>query len=140
MSPRQDFLAAINQYPAFRRMAVLGAPGSGKTTLLRHLTLTYATNQEGKRHPQAPKLIPVLLYLRDVRQVIAEKQPPLAELITEQVKQQRQIEPLNPPPNWFAQKLSQQKCLVMLDGLDEVADETQRQQVSRWVDQQMKAY
>ena len=26
------------------------------------------------------------------------------------------------------------------DGLDEVADETQRQQVSRWVDQQMKTY
>jgi predicted NACHT family NTPase len=28
----------------------------------------------------------------------------------------------------------------MLDGLDEVADETQRQQVSRWVDQQMQTY
>ncbi|NEQ70613.1 MAG: hypothetical protein F6K21_35000, partial [Symploca sp. SIO2D2] len=28
----------------------------------------------------------------------------------------------------------------MLDGLDEVADETQRQQVSRWVDEQMEAY
>jgi len=28
----------------------------------------------------------------------------------------------------------------MLDGLDEVADETQRQQVSRWVDEQMQTY
>ncbi|NEQ64000.1 MAG: NACHT domain-containing protein [Symploca sp. SIO2D2] len=135
-----DFLAAMDEYPAFRRMAVLGAPGSGKTTLLRYLTLTYATKQERKLHPQAPKLIPVLLYLKDVRQVIAENQPPLAELITEQVKRQRKRQPLNPPPNWFAEKLRQNECLVMLDGLDEVADETQRQQVSRWVDEQMEAY
>ncbi|NES21802.1 MAG: NACHT domain-containing protein [Symploca sp. SIO3E6] len=135
-----DFLAVMSRYPAFRRMAVLGAPGSGKTTLLRHLTLTYATKQERELHSKAPKLIPILLYLRDVRQVIAEKQPPLAELITEQVKRQRKLQPLNPPPNWFAEKLSQRECLVMLDGLDEVADESQRQEVSRWVDEQMEAY
>ncbi|NEP11307.1 MAG: NACHT domain-containing protein [Symploca sp. SIO2C1] len=138
--PIWDFLAAIGKNPAFRRMAVLGAPGSGKTTLLRHLTLTYATKQEGRLHPQAPKLIPVLLYLRDVRQVIAQKKPPLAELITEQVKRQRKLQPLNPPPDWFAEKLRQNECLVMLDGLDEVADKTERQQVSRWVDKQMEVY
>jgi GTPase SAR1 family protein len=136
-----DFLAAMGDYSAFRRMAVLGAPGSGKTTLLRHLTLTYATNIQRKLHPKAPKLIPVLLYLKDVRQVITSEQPPgLAELITQQVKQQRKIQPLNPPPNWFADKLRKKRCLVMLDGLDEVADETQRQQVSRWVDEQMQVY
>ncbi len=135
-----DFLAAIDNDSAFRRMAVLGAPGSGKTTLLRHLTLTYATKQQRKVHRKAPKLIPILLYLRDVRQEIVNKKPSLAELITQQVQQQRKIEPLNPPPNWFAEKLRQNKCLVMLDGLDEVADETQRQQVSLWVDKQMEAY
>jgi energy-coupling factor transporter ATP-binding protein EcfA2 len=136
-----DFLAAMGREPAFRRMAVLGAPGSGKTTLLRYLTLTYATKQERKLHPKAPKLIPVLLYLRDVRQIITSQQPPgLAELITEQVKQQRKIQSLNPPPNWFPDKLRKNRCLVMLDGLDEVADETQRQQVSRWVDEQMQVY
>lgn len=132
-----DFLAAMVEDPAFRRMAVLGPPGSGKTTLLRYLTLTYATKTE---HPKAPKLIPVLLYLRDWRQVIAEKKPPLAELIAEQLKRQRKIEPLNPPDNWFADKLRQNQCLVMLDGLDEVADETQRRQVRDWVDEQMGEY
>ncbi|WP_293338637.1 NACHT domain-containing NTPase [Microcoleus sp. CAWBG58] len=135
-----NFLAAIDKHPAFRRMAVLGAAGSGKTTLLRHLTLTYATKQQQKVHRNAPKLIPVLLYLRDVRQEIVNNQPPLAELITQQVQQQRAIQPLNPPPNWFAEKLRQNQCLVMLDGLDEVADETQRQKVSRWVDEQMQNY
>ncbi len=135
-----DFLAAMANEPAFRRMAVLGAPGSGKTTLLRHLTLIYAHKQERQRHAKAPKLIPVLLYLRDVRQEIVNNQPSIAELITQQVKQQRKIQPLNPPDNWFAEKLRENKCLVMLDGLDEVADETERLRVSNWVDEQMQAY
>ena len=137
-----EFLAAIDKHPEYRRMAVLGAPGSGKTTLLRYLTQTYATNQQRKVHPKAPKLIPILLYLRDVRQeIVNNNQLTLAELITQQVQQQQQKYQLeNPPPNWFAEKIRQNKCLVMLDGLDEVADETQRQQVSRWVDAQMQTY
>jgi len=137
-----DFLAAIDKHPEFRRMAVLGAPGSGKTTLLRYLTQTYATKQQRKVHRKAPKLIPILLYLRDVRQeIVNNNQLTLAELITQQVQQQQQkYQLLNPPPNWFAEKIRLNQCLVMLDGLDEVADETQRQQVSRWVDQQMQTY
>ena len=137
-----NFLAAIDKHPEFRRMAVLGAPGSGKTTLLRYLTQIYATKQQRKVHRKAPKLIPILLYLRDVRQeIVNNNQLTLAELITQQVQQQQQKYQLeNPPPNWFAEKIRQNQCLVMLDGLDEVADETQRQQVSRWVDQQMQTY
>lgn len=137
-----DFLAAkeANKKPAFPRIAILGAPGSGKTTLLRHLTLTYANKRERKQHSKAPKLIPILLFLRDVRHEIINNQPSLAELITEKVKQQRKIQPLNPPSNWFANKLRENKCLVMLDGLDEVADQNQRQQISHWVDEQMQAY
>ncbi|MEG4009873.1 NACHT domain-containing protein [Microcoleus sp. Pol11C1] len=137
-----NFLAAIDKNPAFRRMAVLGPPGSGKTTLLRYLTQIYATKQQRKVHRKAPKLIPILLYLRYVRQeIVNNNQLTLAELITQQVQQQQQKYQLeNPPPNWFAEKLLKNQCLVMLDGLDEVADETQRQQVSRWVDAQMHAY
>ena len=137
-----NFLAAIDKNPEYRRMAVLGAPGSGKTTLLRYLTQTYAINQQRKVHPKAPQLIPILLYLRDVRQeIVNNNQLTLAELITQQVQQQQQkYQLLNPPPNWFAEKIRQNQCLVMLDGLDEVADETQRQQVSRWVDKQMQTY
>ncbi|MBE9008249.1 NACHT domain-containing protein [Fortiea sp. LEGE XX443] len=137
-----DFLIAKDRdnKPLFPRIAVLGAPGTGKTTLLRYLTLTYANKQERKLNSKAPKLIPVLLYLRDVREEIVKNKPTLSELITQQIKQQRKIKPLEPPPNWFAEKLRENKCLVMLDGLDEVADETQRQQVSHWVDEQMQAY
>ena len=135
-----DFLAAMRNESAFRRMVILGAPGSGKTTLLRYIALTYATNTQRKVHRQAPKLIPILLYLRDIRQEIAQNKPPLADLITQQIKKQRKIEPLNPPPNWFQDLLLNNKCLVMLDGLDEVADTKQRQQIKDWVDEQIREY
>ena len=135
-----DFLAAMGKESAFRRMVILGAPGSGKTTLLRYIALTYATNTQRKVHRRAPKLIPILLYLRDTRQEIVKNKPPLADLITQQIKNQRKIEPLNPPPNWFHDRLRNHKCLVMLDGLDEVADTKQRQQVRDWVDEQIQQY
>ncbi|MBW4616802.1 MAG: SUMF1/EgtB/PvdO family nonheme iron enzyme [Desmonostoc vinosum HA7617-LM4] len=126
---------------SFPHMVILGAPGSGKTTLLRHITLIYATKQESKINPPAPKLIPVLLYLREVRQEIVSNNPSLANLITQQVAQQRlKDKPPNPPPGWFADKLYKKKCLVMLDGLDEVADQSQRQYISRWVSEQMQNY
>ncbi|MBW4631873.1 MAG: SUMF1/EgtB/PvdO family nonheme iron enzyme [Iphinoe sp. HA4291-MV1] len=138
-----DFLAAKNKEGKiqFPRIVILGAPGSGKTTLLRHLTLIYATKQQSKVTPPAPKLIPVLLYLREVRQEIINNNPSLPDLINQQIKLQKlNNQPLNPPPNWFADKLRANKCLVMLDGLDEVADEQERQHISRWVDKQMQDY
>lgn len=136
-----DFLAESKTEPAYKHMVVIGAPGSGKTTLLKHLTLTYAQNTQRRWHRQAPKLIPVLLYLHKIRDRITSKQAPnLAELITEEIENQELSLKLEPPPQWFEDKLQHGKCLVMLDGLDEVADETQRVSVSRWVDAQMRRY
>jgi len=131
-----DFLAQIYKKRHYRYIVIIGPPGSGKTTLLEHLTLMYARNAQRRQHRKAPSLIPVLLYLRTVRDRISSDTPPnLAELIT----QQSDIAKLN-PKQWFSEKLRQGKCLVMLDGLDEVADETQRRNVSRWIDEQIRAY
>jgi energy-coupling factor transporter ATP-binding protein EcfA2 len=135
-----DFLAVMSSDSSFRHMAILGVPGSGKTTLLRHLALIYATKQQRKQHRNSPDFIPILLYLREVRQEIIIDNLSLAELVAKRVKEKRKIQPLNPPDNWFAEQLRKNKCLVMLDGLDEVANEIQRRQVSRWVDEQMQAY
>ncbi|MDX2215546.1 MAG: NACHT domain-containing protein [Oculatellaceae cyanobacterium bins.114] len=130
-----DFLGA--DIPSFRRLVILGPPGSGKTTLLEHLTLTYAQHLSRRYHRRVPRLVPVLLYLREVRGAIAvDNSPTLAALI----EQQDSIQALSPPLGWFQTRLNQGKCLVMLDGLDEVADTQQRQQVSRWVAQQIKTY
>ena len=137
-----ELLVLMGNDPAFRRFAVLGAPGAGKTTLMRYLTLIYANRQQRKLlHPKAPKFIPVLIYLRDVRtDIINNPKLTLIELINTWIQRLQTIDPLKPPPDWFANKLNSNECLILLDGLDEIADEQERRQVSRWVDQQMYEY
>jgi len=63
-----DFLTsdALRQ----QQLALIGAPGSGKTTLLKHMTLALAGSASNRRRQGAPDLLPVLLFLRDHRQVI----------------------------------------------------------------------
>lgn len=132
-----DFLAVVKRQPAFQRLVIIGAPGAGKSTLLEHLALTYAKRTQRAYHRKAPKLLPILLYLRDVREAIAENpKQDLAALLEQHPK----IHALSPPPQWFQQQLTQRNCLVMLDGLDEVANPDQRLLVSAWVDQQIQTY
>lgn len=134
-----DFLAPISQQDSYRCMAVIAPPGYGKTTLLKHLTLTYAKNCHGKY--KAPQFLPVLLYLRDIREAITSQQPPtLPELITNHLKNEPAFAELNPQTDWFNQQLKNGKCLVMLDGLDEVAHSSERLRVSEWVNKQMTTY
>ncbi|MBE9199309.1 MULTISPECIES: GUN4 domain-containing protein [unclassified Nodularia (in: cyanobacteria)] len=134
-----NLLVQMKSNVSFKRLAILGAPGCGKSTLLRHITLMYARRKQRRLHPQAPKLIPVLLQLRDIYQeIINNPEIPLAEVIENAVKKLQASEPLQPRPGWFAKQLRQNKCLVMLDGLDEIPDDSQRQDVSAWVDRQIK--
>ncbi len=134
-----SFLAQSSQISSYRDIAILAPPGYGKTTLLQYLTLIYAKKLH--RRYQAPYFIPILLFLRDLRgDILQEQAPDLPELITNTVKNQPAFAELKPPPRWFERQLEQGKCLVMLDGLDEVANEQERIQVSKWINEQMLRY
>lgn len=118
-------------------LAILGSPGSGKTTLLKNLTLTLAN----RRKPGGVKLrhrFPILLFLRDHASTVAEN----PDVTLEQVifdALERKDGPV-PPAKWFERRFKAGECLIMLDGLDEVADPGLRQQVARWVERQMTVY
>ncbi len=136
-----DFLRQSTEktFQCYRRLAIIGSPGSGKTTLLKHLTLTYA--QKNHHNYKAPKFIPILLYLRDIRHLILTDSPPtLPQLIRQQIESLPADPPLRLPPNWVEDQLRIGNCLVMFDGLDEVANTEEREQVSQWVNQQMTLY
>ncbi|MDJ0580315.1 GUN4 domain-containing protein [Crocosphaera sp.] len=133
------YLANSSQIRAYQHIAILAPPGYGKTTLLQKVTLTYA--KKAHRKYKAPDLVPILLYLRNQHKEITGNSPPtLPELINAQVKNQPAFKKLTPPPHWFSQRLKKGKCLVMLDGLDEVANAADREKVSKWVNEQIQQY
>jgi NACHT domain len=113
-------------------LAVIGAPGSGKTTLLRNVARRAAAGERGQR-----RNTPVLLALRDHAVHIAKN--PRIDLptllrstgVTLKVKE---------PEGWWERQLHDGKCLILLDGLDEVAVEKHRRAVVNWIEQQVTQY
>lgn len=132
-------LARTRKDRKFRQMSILAKGGMGKTTLLRHITLIYGQGKH-RRH-RAPKLVPVLLRLRDWVNALTQPQPPnLPQLITEHhIPSLSQNHPLTPPADWAKGILSTGKALVMFDGFDEIPAE-KRPQVSQWLSRQMAEY
>jgi len=134
-----DLLARSQRDRSFRQMSIQAKGGMGKTTLLRHIALIYGQRKHRQHH--APKLVPVLLRLRDYTEPLTQKQPPsLPTLITEQhVPSLSKNQPLTPPPQWAEKLLSSSAALVMFDGFDELP-EGKRQEVSHWISAQMREY
>ncbi len=124
-----------------RRIAVVAAPGYGKTTLMRYLAYIFLT-QPPKNTPFS---LPILLRFREIYVLIRpipenlEKILTLSDLILQHFAKQAEFQTLKPSRQWLEENLKQGKCLVMLDGLDEVP-KAQQQAVREWTDKQMKAY
>ena len=133
-----DYLSSASL--ANRHLVIIGAPGSGKTTLLKHIALTLAQPQRKKDPPLAclSQMVPLLLFLRDHVSTIQEKSDfSLVDAVQNHIQRKWRS---SIPSSWIEHHLAQGKCLVLLDGLDEVADVTSRRQVVTWVQQQMVAY
>ncbi|MFE0027448.1 NACHT domain-containing protein [Amycolatopsis sp. NPDC059021] len=119
-------------HPASRVLAVVGAAGSGKTTLLRY-TARLVCRSGGRRR----RAVPILLFLRDhAAEMIADPDVSLAELARRTLGRYRADE----PAGWFEQKLRDGECVVLLDGLDEVARREDRRAVADWVERLIGQY
>ncbi|MCG8368306.1 MAG: NACHT domain-containing protein, partial [Pseudanabaenales cyanobacterium] len=134
VTERVDLADAIrrNQYSV-----ILGDPGAGKTTLLRYLALHFAQalRQEdgmvrgGEAEELGPPLLPVFFRIAEYSEQLVQ-QPELSLLeFLGQFYQQFQAEGAsneNGVQNLLCEKLRQGRCLVLLDGLDEVFDQASR--------------
>lgn len=119
-------------------LAVIGAPGCGKSTLLQHIALAFAANKHRSHSLKAAT--PIFLFLREHIDKIVTDEINLADLAQAHFKNEKRYPHLNPPEKWFANKLANGKAIVLLDGLDEVADVEKRKKVSAWVENQIIAY
>jgi len=114
-------------------VAVIGAPGSGKSTLLRSMAyeLCRTGGRKHRRH------VPILLILRDhVSSVLVDNTVPLPDLV------RSTLDPygLAEPKGWFERHLRAGRCLVMFDGLDGVAKDSDRRAMSDWMSMQRRRY
>jgi HEAT repeat protein len=122
-----------------RRLVILGTPGSGKTTLLRWLVLQCAKGQ-ARALGLPGDVFPVLLLAREIARSGLPALTPY------------DLGKLASSPTLLAQfgegsigqmlkdKLKAGKCLVLVDGLDELPSDSQRQMFARQIEILAKTY
>jgi len=114
-SELQEFEEAVRQHD---RIVLLGGPGSGKTTLLRHLVTACAAAPLGASGPGDATFSPMLVRLAEyfkAREQEGELDP--VEFVSACVRQSDRPD----PEDYLRESLRQGRCIVLLDGLDEVA-------------------
>ncbi|ANS69623.1 putative signal transduction protein with Nacht domain [Streptomyces lincolnensis] len=115
-----------------RVLAVIGGPGSGKTTLARNTALGLCEH----RWRPSKRRLPVLLYLRDhAEALLAPSAPGLGAVAVAASWLDGKV-----TARWLERRLDRGGCVVLLDGLDEVADPAERGRVVAWVGRQTQQY
>ena len=138
--PIWRFLSLLSQEEKFQnpKMVIVGPPGCGKTTLLRHMALLLTLRPQSAQYKELEfSKIPLLFYLRDhVTDIQNNASIMLPEIADANVTKWD----VAAPPNWFSKHLKNGDCLVLLDGLDEVADPAGRRKMVAWLEKQIHAY
>ena len=112
---------------------ITGDPGSGKSTLLKYIALAYVDQEQkerlGTEEDLLPILFPIAAYAERFKGVGSPAGYCLREFIPEYFKGENlpDLDPL------FQDAAGNGRALFLIDGLDEVSDETERKKMVRHV-------
>ena len=124
-SGRKILAAQLLSQNQSRRFVVLGAPGSGKTTFMSYFAVVLA-----QKFPEKLGLstdidwLPILIRIRDVA-----RYPDISILDYARQCAEKSMAVQQLPPGFFEYWLEDGRALILLDGLDEVAEESKRYQL-----------
>ncbi len=107
-----------------QRCVLLGAPGSGKTTLMSYFAVAFATQGTSVSLGLAGEHLPILVRIRDW---VRSAHTNLLDYVRWFATDKLNVRDL--PPGFFEHWLEAGKALILLDGLDEVASESRRDEV-----------
>jgi predicted NACHT family NTPase len=107
------------------KLVLLGAPGSGKTTLMNYLAVMIAQQKPQELGlPANTDLLPIIIRIRNLSRFTDIS---VLEYVYQFADKNLSVKPL--PPGFFEYWLEDGQALVLLDGLDEVADAGKRYEV-----------
>ncbi|NES21193.1 MAG: NACHT domain-containing protein [Symploca sp. SIO3E6] len=114
----------LNQTTA-KKLVILGDPGIGKTTLMSYFAVMLARKQPEKLGLTAQvDWLPILLRIRDLARV-----PDIGILDFIEQFAQKTLGIATLPVGFFEHWLKEGKALILLDGLDEVANPAKREEI-----------
>jgi hypothetical protein len=112
-----SFENAVAENP---RLALLGGPGAGKTTTLSYIVLQCVQGRERELLRTRAPLLPIFVPLRRVsnrnNSLLDDILSPDTQIIPEDILRAC-------PPGFLERRLNEGRCVVLLDGLDEVIDD-----------------
>lgn len=129
----------------YKRCVVIGDPGCGKTTLFSYLAITYARDRQNSPGLVFQRLglyesgyLPISIPLRDFGHFLSNEHPDSSldgpGLLLSYIHKYFSNQLILLPEDYFLKELENNNTVVLLDGLDEVANPSIRQRVARIIE------
>lgn len=136
------------------KIAILGSPGAGKTTLLQHIALSFARERTGDKKLRRKNSLknslgkiswktPVFIRLTSIASQLAtrtDNKPDLTILDALASTLPPDLQALPEAKNYFASQLKKGRCVVLLDGLDEVPSNQEFEATTRAIQSMVAFY
>ena len=119
----------LAECPSF---AVVGGAGSGKSTLLHVLAIAYAEDRVESLYGLKESRLPLFFNLKDF-----SEPKPLPSILADSLNSSgcKYCK-----TEFIETQLKSGRCIVLLDGLDETADDLRKKEIIPWIDKSMAAY